>query len=97
MSHGTAGFHGRRPKASGPWTAVAPTHDHAPGQPPVAQHVWYFGGLHGRQPALLVGWRSIEGRWEGLVCTLVPEGEGHAVVQMWVDAQLLAPCGPAGG
>lgn len=101
MDHGTAGFHGRRPRSAGPWTAP-PAPDRPPDQPspvgrPVAQHVWYFGGLEGRQPALLVGWRSIEGRWDGLICTLVPDDQGHAVVQMWVDSQLLAPCSPSSG
>ncbi len=57
--------------------------------PPV-QHCWY-DGPHGRQAALLLEWRQRAGAWAGRIAVSVPDDQGWALVEMWVDAGLLAP------
>ena len=59
--------------------------------PPVVKHAWY-DGPHGRQAALLLQWRVVDGRYDGRICVVAPdEGGGWAVVEMWVEAEMLAP------
>ena len=58
--------------------------------PPVVKHAWY-DGPYGRQPALLLGWRNIQGRFDGRICVAVPDDGGWALVEMWVDGAMLSP------
>ncbi len=59
-------------------------------QPPLLKHAWY-GGPYGRQAALLLEWRNIEGRFDGRICVAVPDDGGWAIVEMWVDGAMLSP------
>lgn len=59
-------------------------------KPPVLKHAWY-DGPRGRQAALLLEWRSIEGRFDGRICVAVPDDDGWAIVEMWVDGAMLSP------
>lgn len=61
--------------------------------PPPLRHCWYDGGLYGRQAALLLKWRTVEDRYDGLVvvATFDEAGERWAVTEMWVDSGLLSP------
>jgi hypothetical protein len=61
--------------------------------PPPTRHCWY-DGPHGRQAALLLEWRRVGGGWAGRVAVAAPDPGGWALVEMWVDAGLLAPVGP---
>lgn len=61
-------------------------------QPPLLKHAWY-DGPYGRQAALLLGWRSIEGRHDGRICVVAPDEGGWAIVEMWVDGTMLSPAG----
>lgn len=84
-AHGTAGAHGKRPAD---WAdALA---GRAEPSPPAVKHCWY-DGPNGRQAALLLGWRSIEGRYSGRIAVAAPEPDGWAIVEMWVDQSVLAP------
>jgi hypothetical protein len=38
-----------------------------------------------------LGWRSIEGRHDGRICVVAPDGNGWAIVEMWVDGAMLSP------
>jgi hypothetical protein len=80
-SHSTAPFHSPRPKA-----ATAP-------QPPQVTHCWYLGP-YGRQAALLVRWRQVGGGYDGLIVVAVPDGDGWALVEMWVESNMLEPACP---
>lgn len=82
--HGTAGAHGKRPAD---WADVL--RDGAPVPPPV-RHCWY-DGPYGRQAALLLEWRRIEGGYDGRVVVAVPDAAGWAVVEMWVESGMLSP------
>lgn len=57
--------------------------------PPPTRHCWY-DGPHGRQAALLLEWRRVGGGWSGRIAVAVPDPGGWALVEMWVDAGLLA-------
>lgn len=59
-------------------------------RPPVLKHAWY-DGPYGRQAVLLLGWRNIQGRFDGRICVVAPDGAGWAIVEMWVDGAMLAP------
>lgn len=60
-------------------------------RPPLLKHAWY-DGPHGRPAALLLlGWRNIQGRYDGRICVAVPDDGGWAIVEMWVDAAMLSP------
>ena len=59
-------------------------------QPPLVKHAWY-DGPRGRQAALLLGWRNIQGRYDGRICVAAPDGDGWAIVEMWVDGAMLSP------
>ena len=57
--------------------------------PPPTRHCWY-DGPHGRQAALLLEWRRVGGGWSGRIAVAAPDPGGWALVEMWVDAGLLA-------
>jgi hypothetical protein len=59
-------------------------------QPPLLKHAWY-DGPYGRQAALLLGWRNIQGRYDGRICVVAPDDGGWAIVEMWVDGAMLSP------
>ena len=59
-------------------------------QPPLLKHAWY-AGPYGRQAALLLEWRNIEGRFDGRICVAVPDDGGWAIVEMWVEGAMLSP------
>ncbi|NPD05015.1 hypothetical protein HN031_10010 [Nocardioides sp. zg-1308] len=71
-----------------------PVEHPAPREPPAppVRHCWY-DGPHGRQAALLLGWRQVEGRYSGRIVVAAPEPDGWAVVEMWVDQGMLSPAG----
>ncbi|WP_067438076.1 hypothetical protein [Nocardioides jensenii] len=58
---------------------------------PALKHCWY-AGPHGRQAALLIEWRQVSpgADWEGNIAVAAPDGEGWAIVTMWVSSGLLA-------
>lgn len=58
--------------------------------PPPLKHAWY-DGPRGRQAVLLLGWRNIQGRYDGRICVAVPDDGGWAIVEMWVDGAMLSP------
>lgn len=60
--------------------------------PPLLKHCWY-DGPHGRQAALLLQWRNIQGRYDGRICLAAPDDGGWAIVEMWVDGAMLSPVG----
>lgn len=82
--HSTADFHGG-PTAKWVDALRPPT----PSGPPI-KHCWYEGP-HGRQAALLLEWRGIEGYYRGRIVVASLEQEGWAVVEMWVEQGLLSP------
>jgi hypothetical protein len=84
--HGTHGFHGRR---LADWADVLREPSRGADSPPV-RHCWY-DGPNGRQAALLLGWRSVEGRYSGRVAVAALEPDGWAIVEMWVDQGMLSP------
>ena len=84
--HGTEGFHGKRPAS---W-ADSLTEPPPPAAPPAIRHCWY-DGPHGRQAALLLGWRQVEGRYSGRIAVATLEHDGWAIVEMWVDQGMLSP------
>ena len=88
--HGTAGFHGTRPATWMPPSAPEPAAPFSP--PPKLRHCWYAGPL-GRQPALFLRWRNIDGHYDGLIVVAAPDedGTGWAVVEMWAESGLLSP------
>jgi hypothetical protein len=91
--HSTADLHGKRPDAPASWTAPPPMRPPSASPPPPLKHCWYDGGSYGRQPALLLKWRCIEGHYDGLIIVAAPSDDGSSwfVVEMWVDAALLSP------
>ena len=84
--HGTEGMHGKRPAD---W-ADALAEPATPAAPPEIRHCWY-DGPHGRQAALLLSWRQVEGRYSGRVAVACLEPEGWIIVEMWVDQAMLSP------
>lgn len=86
QQHGTAGFHGRRPAD---W-ADAITSQPPTVTPPPIKHCWYEGP-HGRQAALLLEWRNINGLFHGRIVVASLEPDGWAVVEMIVEQGLLTP------
>ena len=83
--HGTQDAHGKRPAS---W-ADSLTETPRPAPPPI-KHCWY-DGPNGRQAALLLGWRQVEGRYSGRVAVASLEPEGWIIVEMWVDQAMLSP------
>lgn len=93
--HGTADLHGKRPNAPASWTAPPAVPPTPTSPPPPLKHCWYDGPF-GRQPALLVKWRCIQGHYDGLVILAAPDeaGTGWCVVEMWTDSALPSPAWP---
>lgn len=60
--------------------------------PPPVKHAWY-DGPRGRQAVLLLAWRNIQGRYDGRIAVAVEDGDGWAIVEMWVDGAMLSPAG----
>ena len=85
--HGTAGLHGERPAYRAD-SRVEPSTPAAV-SPPI-RHCWYDGS-HGRQAALLLGWRNVGGRYSGRIAVAALEPVGWAIVEMWVDQGMLFP------
>lgn len=56
---------------------------------PLLKHCWY-AGPYGRQAALLLEWRNIQGRYDGRICVAAPADGGWAIVEMWVDGAMLS-------
>lgn len=57
------------------------------------RHCWYDGGSYGRQAALLLKWRNVNGHYEGLIVVAAPDEDANVwtVVEMWTDSALLSP------
>jgi hypothetical protein len=45
----------------------------------------------GRWPGVVVGWRSVDGRWEGRVVVVVGTGPDAGVLDLWLGEEQLAP------
>jgi hypothetical protein len=62
-----------------------------PSTRPIAgsRHCWVTdeGAQH---PGLLLEWRQLDGRWQGLVAFVRVDGAGFALVQAWLDAHQLS-------
>lgn len=84
--HGTAGFHGKRPAD---WADALGEASPAALPPPI-KHCWYHGP-HGSQPALLLGWRHLDGHYDGRIAVAALEADGWAIVEMWVEQGMLSP------
>ena len=57
------------------------------------QHCWVLNppGAPGRWPGLLLEWRRGPDGWEGRVAYVAQLQNGHALVELWMPAQLLEP------
>ncbi|WP_156409779.1 hypothetical protein [Nocardioides sp. Soil796] len=57
---------------------------------PDLRHCWY-AGPHGRQAALLIGWRRVSptAGWEGHIAVAAPDDDGWSIVTLWVGAGML--------
>lgn len=87
--HGTQGFHGKPPVDWADALKEPPPPAPAPVAPTI-QHCWY-NGPYGRQPALLLEWRGLDGYFHGRIVVAAPEADGWAIVEMWVGQGMLAP------
>lgn len=87
MGHSTADLHGDRPAGWFPGGTGEPAACVAP--PPV-KHCWY-DGPHGRQAALLLEWRRLDGHYRGRIAVAALEPDGWAIVEMWVEQGMLTP------
>lgn len=85
QGHGTEDLHGTRPVAA-PWTASIAVAS-SPMPPPV-RHCWY-DGPHGRQAALLLGWRKVADGYDGRIAVVVRGDDGWVLVEIWVDQGML--------
>ncbi|WP_210651359.1 hypothetical protein [Nocardioides sp. SYSU D00065] len=89
--HGTAAFHGNRPTA---WADVLRDVEPPPAAealaPPDYKHCWY-DGPHGRQAALLLEWRALDGYYHGRIAVAALEPDGWGIVEMWVEQGMLSP------
>ena len=56
--------------------------------PPPVRHCWY-DGPHGRQAALLLEWRRVEGGYDGRIAVVAPDAGGWVLVEMWVGQGML--------
>src|SRR4051812_6545149 len=45
----------------------------------------------GRWPGVVVGWRTVDGRWEGRVVVVVGSGAEAGVLDLWLGEDKLAP------
>jgi hypothetical protein len=55
------------------------------------KHCWVVNppGAPGRWPGLLLEWRRSDDGWEGRVAYVPHLQNGHALVELWLPAQLL--------
>jgi hypothetical protein len=84
--HGTQGMHGKRPAS---W-ADSLTEPPPTAVPPPVRHCWY-NGPNGKQAALLLEWRNIDGHYDGRIAVAALEPDGWGIVEMWVSAGMLSP------
>jgi hypothetical protein len=59
-------------------------------EPPRIRHC-FVTDRYGRLPALLLEWQRRADRWHGRVVRPVLEGDGWAIVEEWLTAELLDP------
>jgi len=59
------------------------------------KHCWVVNppGAPGRWPGLLLEWRHDADGWEGRVAYATHLQNGHALMELWMPAQLLEPRG----
>ena len=87
MGHSTSDLHGAPPAG---WFPDSPDARSEPVvAPPSVRHCWY-DGPHGRQAALLLGWRNIGGHFDGRIAVPACEPDGWAIVEMWVSSGMLS-------
>jgi hypothetical protein len=57
------------------------------------RHCWVTDppAAPGRWPGVLVGWRTVDGRWEGRVVVVVGSGADAGVLDLWLGEDQLAP------
>ena len=57
------------------------------------RHCWVTDppAAPGRWPGVVVGWRTVDGRWEGRVVVVVGRGPGAGVLDLWLGEHQLAP------
>lgn len=84
--HGTSDQHGKRPAS---WADSLGEPSKTPAETPPGRHCWY-DGPNGRQAALLLGWRQVEGRYSGRIAVATLDSDGWAIVEMWVDQGMLS-------
>jgi hypothetical protein len=71
--------------------ADRPTESDRRRMPP--RHCWVTDppAAPGRWPGVVVGWRAVDGRWEGRVVVVVGSGPGAGVLDLWLGEDQLAP------
>lgn len=62
--------------------------------PPDVRHCWVTD-QHGRRAGLLLRWERREAGWVGRVSYPAPDGDGWALVEEWLPAEMLQPATPA--
>jgi hypothetical protein len=79
---------GDRARAGG---AGRPVDANRASRPP--RHCWVTDPptAPGRWPGVVVGWRAVDGRWEGRVVVVVGSGPAAAVLDLWLGEEQLAP------
>jgi hypothetical protein len=57
------------------------------------RHCWVTDppAAPGRWPGVVVGWRAVEGGWEGRVVVVVGSGSDAGVLDLWLGEDRLAP------
>jgi hypothetical protein len=57
------------------------------------RHCWVTDppAAPGRWPGVVVGWRPVEGGWEGRVVVVVGSGPGAGVLDLWLGEAQLTP------
>jgi hypothetical protein len=57
------------------------------------RHCWVTDppAAPGRWPGVVVGWRTVDGRWEGRVVVVVGSGADAGVLDLWLGEDQLAP------
>src|SRR3954469_8538302 len=57
------------------------------------RHCWVTDppAAPGRWPGVVVGWRLVDGRWEGRVVVVVGTGTDAGVLDLWLGEDKLAP------
>src|SRR3954447_13976229 len=81
----------RADQADQPDRADRPTESDRRRMPP--RHCWVTDppAAPGRWPGVVVGWRAVDGRWEGRVVVVVGSGPGAGVLDLWLGEDQLAP------